>query len=292
MFWDSSSFKNSTNGCWGIRFFVHLPGAKKPQSLTVSNTGYFEYTKIINRDGSEIEFQPHFERSSFLSGLKWSKKYSNCVGAAIVFHILICIALVSSVAVRDEQRLQNHKIADLSKAQVSVVSDFGRFEGPNSSNQISQASRLLNQWSVRKSIRSADQVLKPQIFDQAFAKSSAGSSKLRSWNIENSIEDSKLQKPLNLTEQEIAEGLRRTNALLRECYNEVLIRDASLKGKPQIILDINEYGKIYTVNVVGLQAQNDSLAQLKTCFFKAYQTVVFRKPNQAFTVSQTMVLNF
>ncbi|MDB5039055.1 MAG: hypothetical protein JWQ35_2583 [Bacteriovoracaceae bacterium] len=128
----------------------------------------------------------------------------------------------------------------------------------------------------------------PTQLDRAFSEK-AGTFKT-TWSIDDEIKKS--ENPLNLSDAQVRAALQPAYAKLKECYEDVLIQDSSLKGEPQLRLDVNKAGKVSAVDLSYLNARASSLKNLKDCFLRAYQTVQLPKPNRDFQVIHTLVLNY
>lgn len=151
------------------------------------------------------------------------------------------------------------------------------------------ARRLLQDFKISKKSGMMKAAGATQL-DQAFSKKSENKF-LKSWSIDQEIENLK-ENPLNLSDTQVRAALQPVYTKLKECYEDVLIHDSSLKGQPQVRIDVNQAGKIEAVNLAYLDAKASSLKSLKDCFYRAYQIVQLPKPNRDFQVVHTLVLNY
>lgn len=149
---------------------------------------------------------------------------------------------------------------------------------------------LMNQFSLGKSRRlSSSNFAASETRSDAFADRSFRSSK--SWGIDDEL-DAMKKKSLNLTESQVKAALQPAYRHLKECYEDLLIQDSSLKGQPQLKIDIAETGKISGVHLSLIGAKPQSLKKLQECFLAAYQRVQVPKPNRDFQVVHTLVLGY
>lgn len=179
------------------------------------------------------------------------------------------------------------ELLDISKIQVSLSHDISSFDIASSAAHSSRT--LLDSWNVGRPISNANQVLKPTAFEKAFNKTSAKhkSDKL-SWNFQESEHETKL----NLSEAQIAKALEPIRPKLKDCYDEILIRDPQLEGSPELMIHVNDLGFVHALDIVRLKAKTESLRQLTTCFLQAYrQASLPKKPNRNFVVTHTLVLS-
>jgi hypothetical protein len=267
------------------------PDGKLFKEQILRATGYAPSTEILLQDGHLLKIVPSYYESF---GLKLDSKllWSGCV--SFVANLLILSFLIFSFRLHGNREIRT---SDISKVQAEVAHFVSNRASQTSDNpslqnqrEVRRAEQMMKSWGVGKPIAHANKVLKPSIYDQAFSKQSGGA--LNSWALSTDIDDQKLEKPLNLSEEEISKALRAVSSELRECYNQVLIRDTELKGKPQLVVDINQSGRVQSVELLGLRAKDSSLSQLRNCFFAAYRQVALRKPNQSFIVTQTIVLDY
>lgn len=256
-------------------------------------TGYLPITEIPLESGHRLEVIPLFHGT-----------YNYSIDRRVL--ISFAVAILANLFVMAAMALSFHahaprltRVRDISKIQLSLASsntsrvlgDPSALAALQQARETRRAQKLMDSWGVGKPIQNANQVLKPGVYDRAFSAKSGGAA-LPSWQVSTSVDEDQLQKPLNLSDEEIARALRAVSVDLRECYNQVLIRDTTLKGKPQVILDISEAGRIQTLDLLGLNAQSSSITQLRACFLKAYEQVLLKKPNQPFVVTQTLVLSY
>jgi len=98
------------------------------------------------------------------------------------------------------------------------------------------------------------------------------------------------EAPLNLSAQQVSAIIEGVNYRLKECYDDILIRDSSLQGRPQIIIQVAKAGTVENLNLGSIQGNARSLQALSQCFKGVFQSVKFPQANQAFAVTQTLVL--
>ncbi|MBN8556019.1 MAG: hypothetical protein J0L93_11280 [Deltaproteobacteria bacterium] len=168
----------------------------------------------------------------------------------------------------------------------------------NSSNasavkQMASAKKLLDSWGVGKPIKDANQVLKPSRFVNAFRQQDSTSTKFATWSLDKKDVQTSRDNPLNITDSQIAEALRPAYTKLKECYDDALLQEKTLRGKPELLIDISTDGTVSSIDIRQLNASSSTLAQLKRCFADAYRNVqLSSKPNQDFSVKHTLVLDY
>lgn len=96
--------------------------------------------------------------------------------------------------------------------------------------------------------------------------------------------------PLNVSEQEIARLLGGVNQQLKECYDDALIQDSSLQGRPQVVISIAKAGNVEDVGLNYVKGSSKSLSVLTNCFRSTIRKLKFPEANQAFAVTKTIVL--
>jgi hypothetical protein len=128
-------------------------------------------------------------------------------------------------------------------------------------------------------------------FDNAF-KRAPTSRNLASWQLD--IDRDELHDTsLNLTDAEVKKAFEGISAKLKQCYEDVLIFDSTLKGVPLVRLLINVSGSIEDLDFFYLKSKDESRQALKKCFINAYRSVHFpKKPNRDFEVTHTVVLTY
>ena len=79
---------------------------------------------------------------------------------------------------------------------------------------------------------------------------------------------------------------------LQDCYDDVLIHDSSIKGRPKLILQIvKNQGTVEDLEITNLKAKSKSLKSLRRCFLDAYRHAQIPQANQNFYVTYTLVMN-
>lgn len=281
---------------WGLRIKHLGPDGRVLSQRVLRWTGYTAPQEIALESGHQLRMTPLFYKGL---DIRLDRNLGYSFSAAVLANLIV--ALLMTISFRTPERFKP-RVDDLSKVQVSLTQwssmrPSASEQAPDAATlaaarEAREATRLMKSWGVGKPIANANQVLKPSVYDKAFKNSGGASKGLNSWSLDSQIDDDGLEKPLNLSDEEVAKALRSVSAELRECYNQVLIRDTTLKGKPQVVVDINTSGRVSGLQLVGLSARDASISQLRSCFLGAYRTVSLRKPNQAFVVTQTMVLEY
>jgi hypothetical protein len=98
------------------------------------------------------------------------------------------------------------------------------------------------------------------------------------------------EKPLDLSADIIRESLEVVRPSLKECYDDALLVDATLAGKPQVVLQVAANGRVNATNVLHLKGNPRSVSQLTRCMELALQRVRFPSANQDFAVTKTFIL--
>lgn len=105
------------------------------------------------------------------------------------------------------------------------------------------------------------------------------------------IEETPDSPSLNLSEASLAKSFRQLHPRLKECYDQVLIRDSQLAGQMNLWVDINQKGQVEDIQIQGKGSQASFLI-LQDCFQNVYKRLrLSEKPNQAFRVRQSLFLS-
>jgi len=190
-------------------------------------------------------------------------------------------------------RHQSKEILDISKISVGLANPTyaaGRSKISAGEKRRQRARSLLNSWSVGKPLQDANQVLQPTWQQRAFSRK-LDLGQTSKWSLE-----SKNEKSLNLTDSQIAKALEPIRPYLQDCYDDVLILDSNLRGRPQLVLQVTNdplrnRGQVENLTIENLPAKHNSLARLQKCFLLAYRRAQIPSPNQDFLVTYTLVLN-
>lgn len=193
----------------------------------------------------------------------------------------------------------------LDKVQVSVVSlpDLSRQHSGvrKSASSLTagelRAQRLMKAWNfsdrARNQAPSKEQIKQMMKRDlESFKlKSSPIISQSDGFEFRGSPEGTTQSVALNLEPDYLAKTLKSANRDLERCFNDSLIQDRNLSGEPFLWIDFDENGRAVKVNVEGMKAsKSDSVHKLESCFLSAYQKLKLKRPNQAFSVTRTLVL--
>lgn len=296
MKWIRGLLERLNSSSWGLRIKHLAPDGRVLSQRVLRRTGYLTPQEIALESGHQLRMTPLFYKGF---DIRLDRNLGYSFSAAVLANVIV--ALLMTLSFRTPERFKS-KIDDVSKVQVtlsqwSAMRPSAAEQAPDAATLAAQreareASRLMKSWGVGKPIANANQVLKPSVYDKAFKTSAGGEKNLNSWSLDSEIDSDQLQKPLNLSDEVVAKALRSVSSELRECYNQVLIRDTTLKGKPQVVVDINLSGRVADLQLVGLTARDSSISQLRNCFLGAYRSVSLPKPNQSFVVTQTMVLEY
>ena len=97
-------------------------------------------------------------------------------------------------------------------------------------------------------------------------------------------------KPLDISEEQVSIVFHKVTPRLKECYDDVLIRDSSLQGRPQLVVSVDAKGRVEGVSVRFISGKSSSLEILTSCFKQSFKSAQFPQANQSFAVTQTLVL--
>ena|GEM_PF-4389239 len=254
------------------------------------------------------------EKSSFnaFSFSRLLNSFSNVGLMIIAGHLLLGFFVLQSLrfsaaeAVKKQEFQQRIDLSKLNPIHLVSKEDFYRSQRRRTAHptksltpehrQHAHMRHLMRSWGVGGAIRSANQVLPKSKMEDLFrneARAHRTSKNVGTWQLDDSdIQQTDRTKELNLSAVQLANALRPIIPSLKECYDDALIRDPGIKGDPRLWIDVNKNGSIVGVTVENLHAQRkESLPFLQNCFKKAYSKVKFpKRPNQAFIVTRTMVL--
>lgn len=159
-----------------------------------------------------------------------------------------------------------------------------------------RARQLLNQWGVGKPLESADEALPAKTQAKDFFSESFAQAETAHTNsvLEFDFDDQSLQAvpDLNIESQMIAKLLKPSLPKLQDCYDEILLRDSSLTGNPKLWIDFDIHGRVEAVDIENLKSKKkETIRYLSRCFRGVYQNLQLpKKPNQAFSVTRTLIL--
>lgn len=264
---------------------IHLFWSKIPQSLILK----FE-------NGCRLEIQRKNAKQFFPQPIRLRLAVL-CLGVFANFGAILVAYLgaLQSMELAQTKLLERQtQVDDLRKIEdVALVRSVHHSKvGTESenSNTTRQLSRLLDSWGAGRPIQSANEVLpKERAYAQLRQKLSLSDAKAWQSEFETSTDNS--GQALNLSDSQIAQAFMPLIPRLKECYDEVLIRDQSLEGKPEIWIDINKNGSVENVKVENLRANKaESILDFKTCLREVYARVQLPQPNQAFSVRYTLIL--
>jgi hypothetical protein len=209
---------------------------------------------------------------------------------AFTFHMLVgaLISLTPSTPERKYSKISVELVQPkISSRHVESSQLDPSDDGFGLRSKLNRTKALLSQFKLKK---------KPANKGQADSKheenvfSKRGEAFSKSWSLTKEIMRSD-SKPLNLTDAQIQTALQKAYSKLKDCYEDLLIRDSSLQGQPELRIDVNALGKISDVHLFYLKAKPESLLDLRRCFAKAYAEIQMPKPNQDFQVIHTLVLS-
>lgn len=95
---------------------------------------------------------------------------------------------------------------------------------------------------------------------------------------------------LNVTAEEVNAAIDKVSFQLKECYDDVLVKDPALQGRPQIMIQVAKAGTVEDLKIHSTQGKPQTLNDLSQCFRSVFQKVKFPAANQDFAVTQTLVL--
>jgi len=280
------SFKNTKN-----KFSLSSSPLLKIKSDEYLWDGKTQKTERVHFTWAEIppQIKIIFPNQSLLKISEGPRKPLQALQAyktPLLLSLIIVFHLVLGLMVQNFDYPEAYTGRDISKVQVSLASPIYRgIKSPP----------LFQNWSVGKPIKDANQVLKPRWEEKAFRKytrlHNTSLDNTHTWNIESPSE-----KKLNLSETQIAKALQPVQASLQNCYDDVLIRDATLRGRPRLLLEVGPHkitklGIVRDVEISNFKAKKESIEQLQACFLKAYQKAKLPPPNQDFLVTYTLVLS-
>ncbi len=261
--------------------------ASNLQRMTLNRPWPCENLEFAFANGSVIHIHP--QAASLEDFLAWIK--SNSTPALVmVAHVMVLVLMGISFAMPSRSKTF---LPDVSQVQVSLrYSDTGGLVGaPTTGTVVTQEMAAL-QRSLKK-FRISNTQSKPTEKFSGFASALAASSGGNGLSGRIGFSAAGVEKdspPLNLSPQQLNAVFETVNPQLKECYDDVLVRDASLQGRPQVIVQVAQEGSVQNVGIQYLQGRSAALAMLQDCFQRTFRTVKFPKANQAFAVTQTLVL--
>ncbi len=199
---------------------------------------------------------------------------------ALGLHFLILIAALLPLTTKIDQP---------KKISIDLISP-SKLETLNKIDSKTYTQNLIDDFHIssKKSSRKKNPNVRRVANRNAFSKRVSFSQS--TWNVDN-IETKKLTTKLNLTENQIRSALSQIYPDLKNCYEKSLSIDAGLRGQPQLTLNINSNGEVADVLLAHLSARPEITQKLRFCFVQVLAKLKLPKPNQAFQVVQTLVLN-
>lgn len=203
----------------------------------------------------------------------------------LIGHLIVLTGMLINIGIRETPTLNR---INLDRIETRVVGPNGGLVGAPSSPTTTP-----NTASLMKSL---DQLIRRPIRGSG-ARYSGFSHELKTGPAEGHSERITFDAPeiedlpeLNISADEIRRALLSKETALQDCYNDVLIRDSSLQGRPQIVLDISQSGAVEAVSINYLTGRPQSLGELQQCFRKVLRSLRLPPANQAFAVTQTLIL--
>lgn len=283
----------------GLLLKIQTPGSPRARKFWVFTIGrnpleFFEDLefKAQSLNGSQIEI---------ISGSKTIKYYlshSTPLVLALSLHLICALLLILIPQSHRPQRLSSVSV-DLIQTPVvrkihnkpnSVSADENSNANSTTQAQKRVAQDLIRGLKVRQS--AAVSRLKSGLGGKSFGTTRWTTNTQRAlgtWSVNS--DDTESGDKFNLSEMQVSEAFERIHSKMRECYEDLLVKDPHLSGQPQLFVDINRAGHVSNLNIRFLKAQSTSLYYMKSCLMKAFQSLRLpEKPSTDFQVVHTLVL--
>jgi len=200
-------------------------------------------------------------------------------------HLAVLLLMMMSFMMPPHSRPPN-EVVDVSQITAQVVSGPS-FEKIGSTAPASTESKLSQALSSFGQVRTRPSSTGRKFSGVSFEpKASVPSSPLIKFNAPGGVEG----PALNVSESEIAKVLSPAQSKLKECYDDALIQDSNLAGRPQIVITIAKAGHVEDVFLNYVKGSPKGLSVLKKCFHTTLSSLRFPAANQSFAVTQTLIL--
>ncbi len=245
----------------------------------------------------EIEFpnqyRIRFQERPFkaLSPRVWRTSLAALAGAVFVFVVLSTILVKSSLDAFEKASNKKQVAMGSSFALLEDVSLY-RLPAPSSRQSTSASiSQMISAWDVGRPLR---QLQAKKILEPVQAPTQSLEQLSRSWKTVGTQDlrwEAQDDKPLNLSDEEIAKVFSATIPWIKDCYDEALLKDLSLGGSPQVFVSVDLNGFVKGIDLKGLRSKGRETEQMfKTCLQDVYSRLRLPIPNQAFVIRHRLLL--
>lgn len=245
--------------------------------------------ELRNQCGQRLEFL--FEYVPLVSLARNSFREHFWVFSGFFPVLILCL-----LGLIPAQRSSRQETLDLSKTQVRLENQHMTKSGVSTTH--SKFQNQIRSWNSGRKLPSAsafkksyEELLRVKETNTQDAGRESADSVRAAWADDLETENFEMSD-LNISAQEIQKNLQPYFADLKDCYDDVLIRDSSFQGSPRLILRIDISGKISEIQIQEMdRARASSVQMLKQCFSGVFSKLRIPKPNQEFLVSRRMYLN-
>jgi len=245
--------------------------------------------ELTNQIGQRLRFSFEYISLANLSKTFFREHFWILSGCFPIF-IICLMGLIPAQTPCDYQTI------DISKIESSIVTK--PLTGSGAATTRSKIQNQIRSWSSGPRLPSADtfkksyeDLLKIKDTETHTSRRGLRDTVRAAWA--DDLEAGEIEaNDLNISAHEIQKSLQPFFSDLKDCYDDVLIRDSSFHGSPRLILRIGMDGRVSDIQIQEMnRSKAASVQMLKECFLGVLRRAQVPKPNQEFLVSRRMYLN-
>lgn len=247
--------------------------------MIIERTDFLRF-QFQNTDSVSVRIYP----ATFLQKIRSSRGLSLAVGV-LSFHLILLGLLSLHLSFSQQPEEQ-----PLDISQVEVLVQAAPVQSSQSQASAAPSEQKWNQLLKGMNLRSSKVSLAtPDKTAPEFPKVSE-SSRRDFFGYEASTPKLVSSPGTDINAQQIADSLRPFQARLKECYNDALFLDSSLKGRANLMIRVKSAGRIESLEIQGLDGSPQSQDSLESCFHKVLSSARLPTASRDFAVSQYLVL--
>lgn len=246
----------------------------------------------------KIRFLNHYEvRLKRCKAKSWlPKKWrSSLLASAATLGVFVSITLFFVFSGLISVELSRLSALDSKSPSLALIEDISIFQNAPMSSGSSpkdSLSAMMSAWDVGRPLKMLQARKKLEVIKPPSAVDLKEISRsLKEIQTKNLSWSTAEDKPLNISDDEIAKAFSGMIPLVKECYDEVLLFDVFSSGAPDISIEIDQSGRLSDLKIRGFKSQKPGSSQIfRSCLKKVYSSIRLPIPNQAFVIEHQLIL--